>query len=123
MMPSLSTLPHTWLVDLDGTLLAHNGHLAGHERLLPGVLDFWATIPHHDCIILLSARDESYRASTLDFLCQAGIRFNHALFGLPKGERVVINDAKPSGLAMAHAINVKRDEGLIAFHYREDATI
>ena len=41
----VSALPHTWLVDVDGTVLAHNGHLKGRDVVLPGVAAFWATIP------------------------------------------------------------------------------
>ena len=35
------------------------------------------------------------------------------LTGMPTGERILINDIKPSGLRTALAINVKRDEGLL----------
>lgn len=37
---SLSSLPHTWLIDIDGTLLKHNGYKEGGDELLEGVLDF-----------------------------------------------------------------------------------
>ena len=37
---------------------------------------------------------------------------DHTLFGLPAGERVLINDTKPSGLSTALAVNVVRDAGL-----------
>jgi hypothetical protein len=109
---TLSALPHTWLIDLDGTVLRHNGHLTGGDELLPGVLEFWATLPAQDAIVLLSAREPSQAAATLAVLDAHGLRYDHALFGLPKGERVLINDRKPSGLPTACAINLRRDEGL-----------
>ena len=38
---TLSSLPHTWILDLDGTLVEHNGYkIYGKDRLLPGVRDF-----------------------------------------------------------------------------------
>lgn len=109
----LSDLAHTWLIDLDGTVLLHNGYKNGGDVLLPGVQDFWAQIPAGDVIVLLSARPEAERVQTLDFLQGAGLRFDHALFGLPTGERVLINDQKPQGLKTAIAVNVVRDGGLV----------
>lgn len=107
----LSTLAHTWLIDLDGVICPHNGHLRGDESLLPGVRELWATIPAGDRVILLSARDPQYQTSTLALLAAEGLRIDHAIFGLPTGERILINDAKPKGLQTAHAINLVRDQG------------
>ena len=108
----LSTLPHTWLIDLDGVVARHNGHLAGGDTLLPGVRELWASIPDGDCIVVLSARGEAHRAASLAFMTAQGLRVDHALFGLPTGERILINDAKPGGLITALAVNVARDQGL-----------
>ena len=108
----LSALGHTWLIDLDGVVCPHNGHLRGDETLLPGVREFWATIPVGDCVVLLSARGVEHQAAALALLAAAGLRVDHALFGLPFGERILINDAKPSGLLTALAVNVVRDAGL-----------
>jgi hypothetical protein len=108
----LSPLRHTWLVDIDGTMLEHNGHKRGIDRLLPGVETFWQKIPARDVIILLSARKQDEREATLRFIDAAGLRYDQAVFGLPAGERILINDAKPSGLVTALAVNVTRDAGL-----------
>jgi hypothetical protein len=108
----LSTLDHTWLIDMDGVVCRHNGHLRGAETLLPGVREFWAQIPAGDRIVLLSARSEALVAPSLAFMEAEGLRVDHAIFGLPVGERVLINDAKPGGLQTALAVNVVRDEGL-----------
>jgi hypothetical protein len=110
---NLSLLPHTWLIDIDGTILKHNGHKTGVDELLSGVLQFWNEIPLDDTIILMSARTEDERQSTLDFLINKGLRFDHVIFGLPTGERVLINDKKPKGLETAIAVNIERDIGLI----------
>lgn len=108
----LSPLPHLWIIDVDGTILAHNGHLAGDDDLLPGVRELWDAIPPGDTILLLSARAEAHKAATLRRLEALGLRYDRALFDLPVGERILINDAKPSGLATALAVNVTRDGGL-----------
>lgn len=109
---SISSLPHTWLIDVDGTVLRHNGHKMGGDELLPGVRELWASIPPEDVVVLLSARTQEEMPATLAFLRAEGIRFDHTLFGLPKGERIVINDCKPGGLNTAVAVNVARDAGL-----------
>ncbi|MDB5430668.1 MAG: hypothetical protein JWP35_1784 [Caulobacter sp.] len=109
---TLSALAHTWLIDLDGVVCPHNGHLRGDDSLLPGAEAFWAAIPDGDTIILLSARAEAHKAAALALLAAHGLRVDHALFGLPTGERILINDAKPSGLVTALAVNLGRDEGL-----------
>ena len=108
----LSPLSHTWLLDLDGTIVKHNGYLIdGHDTLLAGATKFINSISPSDKIIFLTSRDEKYKKSTLDFLNENHIRYDHIIFGLPYGERVLINDKKPSGLAMCVAINTDRDEG------------
>ena len=109
---SLSALPHTWIIDIDGTILKHNGHKEHGDKLLAGVKEFWQRIPPEDTIILMSAREEFYAKATLDFLCSSGLRYDQVIFGLPKGERILINDIKPSGLVTAYAINIGRNEGL-----------
>ena len=108
----VSQLNHTWLIDIDGTLLRHNGHLSAGDELLPGVVEFWAKIPAGDTIILLSARTQDHQAATLHLFDQQDLRYNHAVFGLPTGERILINDCKPSGLPTALAVNLQRDQGL-----------
>ena len=107
----LSTLPKTWIFDLDGTLLKHNGYkLDGEDTLLEGVKEYLDGIPEEDHILILTSRTEEYKEQTLKFLCDNDIRYNEILFNIPMGERIVVNDRKPSGLAMAVAINVERDE-------------
>jgi hypothetical protein len=108
----LSMLPKTWFVDIDGVILRHNGWCSGAEHLLPGVREFWAGLGPEDQVILVTARPERLRKSTLDFLDRNDLHCNVALFGVPPGERIVINDAKPSGLWTAFALNLARDRGL-----------
>ena len=112
MQIRVSSLPHAWLIDLDGTVLLHNGHKNGGDALLPGVAEFWQAVPRADTIILMSTRTESEKAATLEFILSHGLRFDQAVFGLPVGERLLLNDAKPGGLQTAIAVVVERDAGL-----------
>ena len=109
----LSTLPKTWIFDLDGTLVKHNGYkIDGHDTLLPSAKEYVDSIPAEDKILILTSRTDEYREMTLDFLKENGIRYDEILFNMPMGERIVVNDRKPSGIDMAVAVNLKRDEPL-----------
>ena len=109
----LSPLSHTWILDLDGTLVEHNGYkLYGEDRLLPGATDFINKIPNNDMIILLTSRTENERKLTQDFLSKHSIRYNHIIFNAPFGERILINDNKPSGLIMSLALSTERNQSL-----------
>ena len=111
-MTSFSPLPKTWLLDIDGTILKHNGYLSGKDEVLPGVKEFFEKISPNDKIILLTSREKIYQKDLERFLHNAGIRYDLVLYDLPVGERILINDRKVSGLATAFAINKKRDEKL-----------
>ena len=109
----LSSLPHTWLIDIDGTIAVHNGYLQkGEDILLDNSAEFLKNLPKEDCVILLTSREEKYRDQTEHFLQSKGICYNMILFGLPVGERILINDDKPSGLCMSHAVRLERDKGI-----------
>lgn len=106
----LSTLPKTWVFDLDGTLLKHNGYkIDGYDTVLDGAVEYLQKLPENDKIVLFTSRTEEYRQMTVDFLKTAGIRYDVILFDMPMGERIMVNDRKPSGLDMAVALNLDRD--------------
>ena len=106
----LSSLPKTWILDLDGTLVKHNGYkIDGHDTLLPEVKNFLANIRHDDMVIILTSRADRYREQTINFLLEHDIRYDYIVFNAPYGERIIVNDKKPSGLQMAVAINTERD--------------
>ena len=99
-----TTLAKTWIFDLDGTLVKHNGYkIDGHDTLLQGVREYLNAIPSEDKIIILTSRTDEYKDMTLKFLEEQGIRYDEILFNMPYGERIVVNDRKPSGLDMAIA--------------------
>ena len=108
----LTELGHTWLLDIDGTLLKHNGYKDGGDEVLEGVEEFFNSLREEDTVVLLTARSEDKRAETEKFLRMAGIRYDHIIFGLPIGERILVNDDKPSGRCMGYALNKRRDEKL-----------
>ena len=110
----LSELGHTWLIDIDGTIVKHNGYkIDGRDSLLPGVKDFFDSIPVGDTVILLTSRDIAYKKDTEFFLSNNGIRFDKIIYGLPFGERILINDNKPSGLKMSISVSNRRDSGIL----------
>lgn len=119
----LSTLAKTWIFDLDGVLALHNGYLEGGDRLLAGVAEFARKIAPEDTVIVLSAREDELREASLAFLAQAGVRVDHAIFGLPIGERILFNDKKPGGLKTAYAVNLERDQGLEGIVFVRDPSL
>lgn len=119
----LSPLGHTWFFDLDGTLVKHNGHLTdGQDSLLPGAEALLKQIPADDLVVIVTSRTEAHREPTEQFLAECGIRYDHIIFGAPFGERIVVNDAKPSGLMTAVALNGTRDEAP-SLRVRVDASL
>ncbi len=107
---TLSTLGHTWILDLDGTIVKHNGYkIDGEDSFLPGAHEFLDSIPEKDMILFITSRTEEYKEVTLDFLNKNHIRYDQIIFNAPYGERILLNDDKPSGLKMGIAINGKRD--------------
>lgn len=107
---SMSTLAKTWIFDLDGTILKHNGYkLDGEDTLLPGVKEYFEGISPEDKILILTSRTEEYREMTLNFLEKNSIKYDEILFNMPMGERIIVNDRKPSGLDMAVAMNINRN--------------
>ena len=61
-------------------------------------------------IIFITSRKEEYLAQTRKFLEENRVRYDAVICNAPYGERILINDAKPSGLEMAIAVNTKRDK-------------
>lgn len=113
-MLELSWLPHTWILDIDGTLVKHNGYkIDGYDTLLPGVKEFFASLPQQDMVILITARKQEDIPALQKFLQYHGLRYNHLIADAPVGERILINDDKPSGLNMAYVINKRRDNDFI----------
>lgn len=112
-MLEFSPLNKTWILDVDGTIVKHNGYkIDGFDSLLDGVKEFFANIPSEDKVILLTARKNEELPILSNFLKEHNIRYDYLLSDMPMGERILINDRKPSGLDMAYAINKNRDKAL-----------
>ncbi len=106
----LSTLSKTWIFDLDGTIVKHNGYkIDGTDTLLPNAKEYIDGIPEDDHILILTSRTEEYKDITLRFLADNRIRYDEILFNIPMGERIVVNDKKPSGIPMAISLNIDRN--------------
>ncbi len=108
---TLSPLGKTWLLDLDGTVVKHNGYkIDGHDTFLEGAREFLLGIPESDSIVFLTSRQDWCIPQTEEFLRAAGIRYDRIINNLPYGERIVVNDRKPSGLEVSVAVNLDRDQ-------------
>ncbi len=106
----ISPMPKTWILDLDGTLVVHDGpYFLGKDEFLPGAREFLESIPERDMIIFLTARSTYEKDHTMRFLKENKVRYDHIIFNAGEGERIMINDMKPDGLVTAYAINTKRD--------------
>ena len=80
----LSTLSKTWIFDLDGTLVKHNGYLIdGVDTILPGVREYLKELPEDDKILIVTSRAEEYRLMTECFLAENCIRYDAILYGMP----------------------------------------
>ena len=107
---TLSTLGHTWIFDLDGTIVKHNGYLLdGQDTLLPRALEFLHNISEKDMVVIITSREEKYRELTETFLKNNNIRYDYIIFTAPYGERILVNDDKPNGMKTSYAVNTQRD--------------
>lgn len=106
----VSPLGKTWIFDLDGTVVKHNGYkIDGKDSLLPGAQEFFSNISDQDKVIFVTSRTADQAEFTEKFLKENGIRYDAILYGMPYGERILINDRKPSGLPTSIAVNTQRD--------------
>ena len=56
-MLKLSSLAKTWIFDIDGTIVKHNGYkIDGYDTLLEGVSEFFEKLPKEDKVIFLTSR-------------------------------------------------------------------
>ncbi len=110
MVIEMSAMPKTWILDLDGTIVRHNGYkIDGKDSLLEGAERFLSQIQEEDTVIFVTSRKTEFKEITESFLRENKIRFDHIIYDIPYGERILVNDRKPSGLQMAYAVNVDRD--------------
>jgi len=117
---NINNFPKTIFCDIDGVILQHDAYLGESEcddvssLLLPCVYKkFKEWIKNGNMIILTTGRKESLRKQTIRQLEEEGIVYDMLIMGLPRGQRVVINDFKPnSDAATAIAINLPRNEGM-----------
>ncbi len=106
----ISPMSKTWILDLDGTLLVHDGpYILGKDEFLPGAREFLDSIPRGDMIIFLTARSDYEKPHTMKFLKDNNVRYDHIIFNAGEGERIMINDMKPDGLVTAYAVNTERN--------------
>lgn len=107
----LSKLPKTWILDLDGTIVKHNGYIIdGKDSMLPNAWKILSQINDNDMVIIVTSREKRYKSITERFLEENNVRYDCIIYDAPYGERILVNDNKPSGLKMAYALNLNRNE-------------
>jgi hypothetical protein len=109
--------PKTVFLDIDGTLVKHEGTLHAINikgcELLEGTLEKlneWCLEGVN--IILTSGRKESQRKVTEKQLEFLGITYDQLILGIGGGDRILINDAKANGRETVKAICLPRDHGI-----------
>ena len=108
----------TVFVDIDGCLIEHYGNLSVQISkdpiLLTGTiekLNEWDAAGYK--IILITGRRESARKITEKQLASVGIFYDQLIMGLPRGERILINDKKIGrNNPVARAIELTRNYGI-----------
>ena len=111
----LKDLVKTWIFDLDGTLVVHNGYKEGVDTLLPGVKEFYEkNITKDDYILIVTARFSEFKGIAEKCLLDNDIYYDRIIYDTPRVERILINDRKPwgGGLDTAFSYNIDRNEGL-----------
>ncbi len=107
----VSPLAKTWILDLDGTIVKHNGYkIDGEDTFLDGAREFLDKIPKEDMVVFITSRTDNEKNITENFLSKHQIKYDMVIYNAPYGERILINDSKPSGLKTALAYSTKRDE-------------
>ena len=86
----LSTLAHTWILDLDGTIVKHNGYkLDGTDTLLEGAKEFLEDIPEKDMIVFLTSRTDEYKNKTINFLNENNMKNTRYSIGYHKSDAIL----------------------------------
>ena len=117
-----SKKPKCFFIDIDGVIIeqdrgsAYPYSLGEPTCLTPGTIEkitAWSLAGH--TIIITTARKECWRKETEVELKRHRILYDKLIMGLPTGQRILINDAKPEDRTypMAIAYTLSRNEGLI----------
>ncbi len=114
--------PPTYIIDIDGVIFKHDAgkfsNTGDFKENPSSILDNLQTInklyKEGSTIILCSSRPESSYEKTNQDLINLGLNYNKLILGATSGIRYLINDRKPSNLALntAISINTIRDEKL-----------
>ncbi|QNI83935.1 mobA-like NTP transferase domain protein [Synechococcus sp. PROS-7-1] len=120
----VSRLPKTWFIDIDGVIVKHNSHLelGDSQQFLSGVKDFLKNINSCDTLVITTARSAEDSVLIMDKIKAIVDCRVELLSNLGHGERILINDRKPSGLKTAVAVNAKRNSGLSYIQFYESSS-
>ena len=114
----MSKRPKTIICDIDGTIFHHHcegldGQVLKETKILEGTIKKfreWDAAGHN--IILITGRRESLRSLTVSELNKFGLYFDDLIMGVGGGDRILVNDRKPSGRDTAYSYNLDRNSGI-----------
>ena len=117
-MTDLKTLPMTFFLDLDGTILIHRNHglrgqATNEEIISPRLWEFleWCNKNGHK-VIGTTGRKKSMEMSTELQMERLGVYLDLIIYECNPGIRILVNDLKNNDATpTAHAINSKRNSG------------
>ena len=76
----LDDIEKTWIFDLDGTLVVHNGYKNGVDELLSGVKEFYENnIEDTDYILIITARNSEFKGIAEKCLLDNNIRYDRII--------------------------------------------
>jgi hypothetical protein len=110
-------MANTYIIDIDGTLVKHQGGMTRNIESMGDVVrqefinQFFEKLYLNDAkIILLTGRKENLRNETVNQLKKLNIQYDELIMGCPRGPRHIINDRKPNdGNPTAISLNVNRN--------------
>ena len=73
---------------------------------------FRNNITDTDYVLITTARHSEFKGIAEKCFLENQIRYNKIIYDMPNGERILMNDIKPSGLKTAYSYNLDRDIGL-----------
>jgi hydroxymethylpyrimidine pyrophosphatase-like HAD family hydrolase len=107
----------TIFCDIDGVLIKHNPHSVSDpemNEMIDGFqkLEEWRKMGHK--VVLTTARNSKKRKEILNLLEVKGIKYDDLLTSCNPGQRILINDRKPSSpfLPQSLSFEITRDHGI-----------
>lgn len=114
--------PSTYIFDIDGVIFKHDkGSFSESEKFETRPIHIEKNVEYINTlfcrgsyIVIFSSRSENSRDQTTNSLKNIGLNYHKLILGATSGTRYLINDLKPSNLALETAISINtiRDQSI-----------